>query len=66
MQFLPLNELTLKEAERSKANDVVGATQEKYNAAINALANNEELTAAMEAINENELVKMYNNPWSDD
>lgn len=60
------NELTLKEAERSKANDVVGATQEKYNAAINALANNEELTAAMEAINENELIKMYYNQWSDD
>ena len=60
------NELTLKQAEREKANDALQALTEKYAKAQTALNDNEELKAMMEAINENELVKMYYDSYSSD
>lgn len=60
------NELTLKEAEKKKANDEVGAAYEKYLAAYSAISSNKELTEALGAIKEFELVKMYYDGWSSD
>ena len=53
------NEYTLKEAEKNKALDAANALYKKYEEANQAYNDNEELAAMLEAINENELVKMY-------
>ena len=57
------NELTLKEAEKNKADDAANALYKKYLEASQALSENEELEAMLEAIEGNELVKMYQNPY---
>ena len=54
------NELTLKEAEKNKASDAAKALYKEYEEANQAFYDNEELEAMLEAIEENELVKMHN------
>ncbi len=56
----------LKEAQRDQLADKKNALYKTYNEALNAREDDEKLAEMLNAINEHELMALYNNRWSND